>query len=73
MLACSLTIFGALAYLRLRRADEAAAEFRAVLDHHGVEPMAITGELSQLGVTRAYVMQGDTTKARTAYQDFPAL
>ena len=44
-----------------------------MLDHHGVEPTAITWDLSQLGVARAYVIQGDTTKHVTAYQDFLAL
>jgi len=63
----------AMAYLRLRKADEAAAEFRAVLDHHGVEPMAIAWELSQLGLARAYALQGDVGRAKAAYQDFLTL
>jgi len=29
--------------------------------------------LSQLGLARSYVLQGDTARARTAYQDFLAL
>ena len=28
------------------------------------------GALARLGLARAYAMQGDTTKARAAYQDF---
>jgi eukaryotic-like serine/threonine-protein kinase len=63
----------AMAYLRLRKANEAAAEFTAVLDHHGVEPLAITWELSQLGLARAYAIQGDSAKARSAYKDFLTL
>ncbi|MGA7924416.1 MAG: hypothetical protein WCA20_00295 [Candidatus Sulfotelmatobacter sp.] len=63
----------AVVYLRLRRANEAAAEFRAVLDHHGVEPLAITWELSQLGLARAFAMSGDTLKANAAYKDFLTL
>ena len=31
------------------------------------------GALAQLGLARAYTLQGDTAKARTAYQDFLAL
>ena len=31
------------------------------------------GALARLGLARAYVLQGDTAKARTAYQDFFAL
>jgi predicted Zn-dependent protease len=60
-------------YLQLRRAKEAAAEFRAVLEHRGVEPMATTWEMSQLGLARAYALQGDRAKARAAYDDFFAL
>ncbi len=63
----------AMAYLQLRRAEEATTEFRAVLDHRGVDPMAPAWELSQVGLARAYAMQGDTAKARAAYQDFFAL
>jgi eukaryotic-like serine/threonine-protein kinase len=63
----------AMAYLQLRRAEEAATEFRAVLDHRGVAPMATMWEMSHLGLARAYVLQGDTVKARAAYQDFLAL
>jgi eukaryotic-like serine/threonine-protein kinase len=36
----------------------------------GVAPMAIAWELSQLGLARAYVMQGDTANARAAYDAF---
>jgi cytochrome c-type biogenesis protein CcmH/NrfG len=31
------------------------------------------GALAHLGLARAYAMQGDTTKARAAYQDFLGL
>jgi eukaryotic-like serine/threonine-protein kinase len=31
------------------------------------------GALAHLGVARAYVLQGDTVKARAAYQDFLTL
>jgi tetratricopeptide (TPR) repeat protein/predicted Ser/Thr protein kinase len=63
----------ATAYLQQRRAKEAAAEFRTVLDHRGIAPMAATWEMSQLGLGRAYALQGDTAKAKAAYQDFLAL
>jgi Tfp pilus assembly protein PilF len=32
-----------------------------------------TGALAHLGLARAYVLQGDTVKARAAYQDFLSL
>jgi tetratricopeptide (TPR) repeat protein len=63
----------AMAYLQLRRAKEAAAEFQAVLDHQGVSPMAPEWEMARLGLARAYAMQGNTVKAKTAYQGFLAL
>jgi eukaryotic-like serine/threonine-protein kinase len=31
------------------------------------------GALARLGLARAYAMEGDTAKARAAYQDFLAL
>jgi len=62
--------FRATAYLQLRSEQKAAAEFQAVLDHRGVRPLASRWELSQLGLARAYAMQGDMTEARAAYQDF---
>ena len=65
--------FRAMAYLRLRRSEQAAAEFRAILDHRGVSPLGPTWVLSQLGLARAYAMSGDTAKARAAYQDFFSL
>jgi len=60
----------ATAYLQLRRADEAATEYKSVLDHRGVSPLSPIWVLSQLGLARAYAIQGDVTKARRAYQDF---
>jgi len=60
----------ATAHLQLLRATEAATEFKAVLDHHGVAPMATQWEMSQLGLARSYALQGDIAKAKTAYSDF---
>lgn len=63
----------AMAFLQLQKANEAVAEFSAVLDHRGVAPMAPLWELSRLGIARAYKLQGDTVKARAAYQNFLTL
>jgi serine/threonine protein kinase len=57
-------------FLKLRRPEDAASEFKAVLDHRGVVLMDPTWELSLLGLARAHALQGDTAKAKTAYQDF---
>ena len=61
------------AYLKLKKGQEAAAEFQRVLDHRGVDPTGLEYALSHLGLARAYALQGDSAKSRTAYQDFFAL
>jgi DNA-binding winged helix-turn-helix (wHTH) protein/Flp pilus assembly protein TadD len=58
------------AYLAARRGPEAATEFQKILDHPGVVLMAPFGALAHLGMGRAYALQGETAKARAAYQDF---
>jgi len=61
------------AYLALQKGPEAAAEFQKLIDHRGVVVNAPTGALAHLGLGRAYVLSGDTAKARAAYDDFFAL
>jgi eukaryotic-like serine/threonine-protein kinase len=61
------------AYLSARQGLAATAEFQKILDHRGLLWNCATGALAHLGLARAYVLQGDTVKARTAYQDFFAL
>ena len=58
------------AYLLLRRGGEAAAEFQKILGHRGIALNEPIGALAHLGLARAYALQGETAKARTAYQDF---
>jgi serine/threonine protein kinase/Flp pilus assembly protein TadD len=58
------------AYLKLHDGVKAAAEFQRILDHQGVTAWDMTYALARLNLGRAYVMQGDNGKARTAYQDF---
>ena len=60
-------------YLLLHQGSEAAAEFQKFLDHRGVVMNCPLGALAHLGLARAYVFQGDATKARIAYEDFLAL
>jgi eukaryotic-like serine/threonine-protein kinase len=62
-----------LAYLRWRRGTEAATEFQKILAHRTIAALSVAHPLSQLGLARSYVQQGDTAKARTAYEDFLAL
>ena len=58
------------AYLRQRDGVKAAAEFQKLLAHRSIDPLNMIFPLSRLELARAYVTQGDTPKARTAYQDF---
>jgi eukaryotic-like serine/threonine-protein kinase len=59
-----------LAYLKLRDGTKAIAEFQRILDHRGVAVWDPEYALARLNLARAYVLQGDAGKARTAYQDF---
>jgi len=61
------------AYLAAHKGSQAMAEFQKILDHPGVVLNEPIGALAHLGLARAYVLQGDTAKARTAYQDFLTL
>ena len=58
------------AYLMLHDGSAAAAEFQKFIDHRGVVMNFPWGALARLGLARAYAMQGDTVKAKAAYQDF---
>jgi eukaryotic-like serine/threonine-protein kinase len=61
------------AYLALHQGKEAAAEFRKFIDHRTIVANYPLASLARLGLARAYALQGDTAKSRTAYQDFFAL
>jgi tetratricopeptide (TPR) repeat protein len=61
------------AYMRLRDAAKAAAEYQRILDHRGIARVSPLYSLARLGLARAYTLQGDRAKARNAYQDFLAL
>jgi serine/threonine protein kinase/tetratricopeptide (TPR) repeat protein len=62
-----------LAFLAASRGAEAASEFRKILDHRGIALNEPIGALTHLQIGRAYEMQGDTAKARSAYKDFLTL
>ena len=61
------------AYLQAKRGAEAAAEFHKIVDHRGILSVDPGHSLAKLGLGRAYVLTGDTAKAKAAYQDFLAL
>jgi hypothetical protein len=61
------------AHLAAHHGSEAAAEFQKILDRRGIVLNSPIGALAHLQLGRAYAMQGDTAKSRTAYQDFLTL
>ena len=61
------------AYLAAHQGKEAAAEFQKILDHRGIVLNGPIGALAHLQLGRAYALQGDTAKAKAAYQDFLTL
>ena len=61
------------AALVARQGREAETEFRKILDHPGIVQNEPIGALAHLGLARAYRLQGDTTRAPAAYQDFLTL
>jgi tetratricopeptide (TPR) repeat protein len=61
------------AYLATHQGSPAAEEFQKILNHAGLVVNEPIGSLAHLGLGRAYAMAGDSTKAKTAYQDFLGL
>jgi tetratricopeptide (TPR) repeat protein len=58
------------ALLAAHRYPEAAEEFQKILDHRGMAGADPIGVLAHLQLGRAFVLSGDTIKAKAAYQDF---
>jgi hypothetical protein len=54
----------------LHNGSAAAAEFQKIIDHRGIVTNFPLGALAHFGLARANVLQGDTVKAKAAYQDF---
>jgi predicted Zn-dependent protease len=70
--AASYTVFvRGEAYLAAHEGSRAAGEFQKIIDRHsvGLHPSA----LLLISALPAFVLQGDTMKAKAAYQDFLAL
>jgi serine/threonine protein kinase/tetratricopeptide (TPR) repeat protein len=61
------------AHLGARQGAAAEAEFQKILTHRGIVRTCVTAPLARLGLARAYVIEGDTAKAKAAYQDFLTL
>jgi tetratricopeptide (TPR) repeat protein len=56
------------AYLAIGRGEEAAREFRRVLDNRGVDPFSPVLPMAQLGLARALRVSGEMVKSREAYE-----
>ena len=68
-----LSYLRGLAYLTANRQAEAAREFQLILDHPGLVRNAPIGALAPLGMARSYASHDDTSKSKTAYEEFFAL
>ena len=62
-----------LAYSRMGRHREAAAEFQKILDHPGIVLNDPIGPMARLQLARALSASGDRAKSATAYNDLLAL
>ena len=58
------------AYLAAGEHAKAAAELQALIGHRGWPDWEVFAPLAQLGLARAYAMQGDRENSRKAYDDF---
>lgn len=61
-----------LAFLRLRKGADAAAEFEKIIDHRGAHWGPLY-PLSYVGLARTAALTGDNARSRKAYQNFFAL
>jgi tetratricopeptide (TPR) repeat protein len=60
----------ATAYLAAGESRKAAAEFEKIIGYRGWDEWEIFAPLAQLGLARAYAMQGDREESRNAYDHF---
>jgi eukaryotic-like serine/threonine-protein kinase len=58
------------AHLASHRLVEAITDFQMIIDNAGLIVNCPIGALAHLGLGRAYALQGDTAKAKSAYRDF---
>jgi tetratricopeptide (TPR) repeat protein/tRNA A-37 threonylcarbamoyl transferase component Bud32 len=60
-------------YLKQRRGNEAATEFKTIIDRPFIDPFSPAHALARLGLGRALAINDDIAGARKSYQDFFAL
>ena len=61
------------ALMAAHRAGDAAREYQKIIDARVIVLNCPLGPLARLGLARAYVMAGDTVKAKATYQEFLTL
>ena len=61
------------AYLQAKQAKDAEAEFQKILSHRWLCAVESRCALAHLQLAHSYMLEGDSAKGRTAYQDFLAL
>jgi serine/threonine protein kinase/tetratricopeptide (TPR) repeat protein len=61
------------ALMAAHRAGDAAREYQKIIDARVIVLNCPLGPLARLGLARAYVMAGDTIKAKATYQEFLTL
>ncbi len=61
------------AELMLHQGQAAADEYQKFADHRTMVINWPLGALARVGLARAYAMDGETAKAKAAYQDFLSL
>jgi DNA-binding winged helix-turn-helix (wHTH) protein/tetratricopeptide (TPR) repeat protein len=61
------------AYLAAHQGQSAVTEFEKIRSHPGVVLNDVIGALAHLQLGRAYMLAGDTAKAKAAYQEFLTL
>jgi tetratricopeptide (TPR) repeat protein len=72
-LGISVNYMRGMLYLQQRMGNEAAREFKTIIDHPGIDFLSPAHALAHLGLGRAAALSGDSAGARKAYQDFFAL
>lgn len=58
------------AYLEMKEPQKAVAEFRKILDNHGVDGISPLYPLAELGLARAYRSEHDIPASKRAYEAF---
>jgi predicted Zn-dependent protease len=56
------------AYLDAKIPERAAAEYRAITDNPGIDPVSPMYPLAYLGLARAYSLEGKRVESRAAYE-----